>query len=251
MLDSHHPETTAIVHENMRMGIGVTGVLQASETQLSWLDAGYKFLRDFDLQYSDKVGCNPSVKLTTLKPSGTLSLLPGVTPGIHPGYAQYMYRRIRIASDNELVGLCRAHGYPIEYVRNFDGSEDRNTVVVTFPFSYPEGTIVAKDMTAIDQLEWIKRLQTEWSDNSVSCTVYYRKEELPLIREYLNQNYRDTFKSLSFLLHSEHGFEQAPYEEITKDMYDNLVRSTRPIVSVKAADFDSNDECASGACPIK
>jgi len=251
MLKSHQPGTEAIVHKNMRMGIGLTGVLQSTKEQLSWMDDGYLFLREFDEKYSKLKKVPPSVKLTTVKPSGTLSLLPGVTPGIHPAYSQYMYRRIRIAADHRLVQICKESGYPVEYQRNFDGSEDYNTVVVTFPFAYPEGTIVADQMTALEQIAWIKRLQSEWSDNSVSCTIYYRKEELPEIREYLAKNYRHSHKTLSFLLHSEHGFQQAPLEAITKEQYDELVASTRPINSVAEAEFEGDDECVSGACPIK
>ncbi len=250
-LPSHHPETERIVHKNMRMGIGLTGILQASKEQNSWMREGYEYLRDFDERYSELKDFNISVKLTTVKPSGTLSLLPGVTPGIHPAYAQYMYRRIRIAAGHPLVETCRSSGYPIEYVKNFDGSEDYNTVVVTFPFSYPEGTKLAAEMTALDQLEEIKRLQQDWSDNSVSCTVYYRKEEIPVIKKYLAQNYKDCHKSLSFLLHSDHGFQQAPYQEITKEEYDELVSKTRVISSLANAEFESSDECASGACPIR
>jgi ribonucleoside-triphosphate reductase (thioredoxin) len=250
-LPSHHPETEAVVHKNMRMGIGLTGILQASKEQNSWLSEGYEYLRDFDQRYSVMNGLNESIKLTTVKPSGTLSLLPGVTPGIHPAYAQYMYRRIRIAANHPLIEVCKRHGYPVEYSRAFDGSEDYNTVIVTFPFSYPEGTKLAKDMTAIDQLEEIKRLQRLWSDNSVSCTIYYRKEELPAIRDYLNKFYKNNHKSLSFLLHSDHGFAQAPYEEISKEQYEELVRKTTVIKRVEAVDFESSDECATGACPIK
>lgn len=250
-LPSHHPETERIVHKNMRMGIGLTGILQATPEQNSWMSEGYEYLRAFDEKYSELKDFNPSIKLTTVKPSGTLSLLPGVTPGIHPGYAQYMYRRIRIAASHELVETCRRHGYPVEYVKNFDGSEDYNTVVVTFPFSYPEGTKLAKDMTALDQLKEIKRLQRDWSDNSVSCTIYYRKEEIPAIRDYLAKYYKNNHKSLSFLLHSDHGFMQAPYEEITKEQYDELVSKTQIISSIGSAEFDSADECASGACPIR
>jgi ribonucleoside-triphosphate reductase len=250
-LPSHHPETERIVHKNMRMGISVTGIQQATEEQNSWLDEGYLYLRDFDDRYSELKDFQPSIKLTTVKPSGTLSLLPGVTPGIHPAYAQYMYRRIRIAANHELVDTCRNAGYPVEYVKNFDGSEDYNTVVVTFPFSYPEGTRLAKDMTAMDQLNEIRRLQRDWSDNSVSCTIYYRKEEIPEIKAYLKDHYKDNHKSLSFLLHSEHGFAQAPYEEITKERYDELVAKTCVINSIGNAEFESADECASGACPIR
>lgn len=250
-LKSHHPETEEVVHRNMRMGIGLTGILQASKEQNSWLSEGYEYLRDLDERYSVLNDFNTSVKLTTVKPSGTLSLLPGVTPGIHPAYAQYMIRRIRIASNHPLTDLCRKHGYPTEYHRNFDGSEDYNTVVVTFPYSYPEGTRLARDMSAIDQLMEIRRLQAEWSDNSVSCTVYYKKEEIPEIRMFLAKHYRNNFKSLSFLLHSDHGFAQAPYEEITREEYEKLAASVTPISEVAWADYDSSDECAGGACPVR
>jgi len=250
-LPCHLKETEDIVHKNMRMGIGVTGVLQATEEQRSWLNDTYRRLREFDFKYSHEHGFPESVKLTTVKPSGTLSLLPGVTSGCHPAYSQYMIRRIRIAADHALVQVCREHGYPVEYQRHFDGSEDHSTMVVSFPFCYPEGTKIAAEMTAIDQLEVVKWLQANWSDNSVSCTVYYRKEELPEIQKYLAKNYKNNHKSLSFLLHNEHGFHQAPLEEITKEAYDALVASTQLITHVDEALFDGGDECVSGACPVK
>jgi adenosylcobalamin-dependent ribonucleoside-triphosphate reductase len=250
-LPCHLEETADIVHSNMRMGIGVTGVLQATEEQRSWLSNAYEELRAFDKEYSAKHGFPESVKLTTVKPSGTLSLLPGVTSGCHPAYSKYMIRRIRISADHSLVQVCRDHGYPVEYQRNFDGSADHSTMVVSFPFCYPEGTKLAAEMTAIDQLEVVKWLQTTWSDNSVSCTVYYRKEELPEIKKYLAKNYKNNHKSLSFLLHNEHGFHQAPLEEITKEQYDELVAKTRLITKIDEATFDGGDECASGACPVK
>jgi ribonucleoside-triphosphate reductase (thioredoxin) len=252
LLESHHPETTAIVHKNMRMGIGLTGVLQASEEQLSWLEEGYQYLRDFDDKYSREIGVTQSVKLTTVKPSGTLSLLPGVTPGAHPGYAQYMLRRIRMSSSHELVQLCRDNGYPVEYALRIDGSEDYNTVVVTFPFRYPEGTKLAKDCTAVQQLEVIRMLQGKWSDNSVSCTIYYKIEELPEIKAYLKDKYKNTFKTLSFVLHKDHGFAQTPYEEITKEEYDALVAKVKPIHRISDLEMDYDDQdCLSGACPVK
>lgn len=251
-LDCHQKDTEYIVHKNMRMGIGVTGYLQATEEQRSWLSDCYLELRKYDKQYSKDRGFPVSIKLTTCKPSGTLSLLPGVTPGVHPGYARYMVRRIRVSSNHQLVTTCRTAGYPIEFVKNFDGTEDRNTVVISFPFFYPTGTILAKDMTAIDQMEWIKRLQTEWSDNSVSCTIYYKKEELPEIKEYLAKNYNKNFKTLSFLLHSEHGFEQAPFEEITEEQYNELVAKTIPITSGVDSQLNMDDkDCETGVCPIR
>jgi len=250
-LPCHNKETENVVFKNMRMGIGMTGIMQASPEQLSWCDEVYKHLREFDKQYSQYHGFNPSIKLTTVKPSGTLSLLPGVVPGVHPGYAQFMYRRITIATDNPLVGVCRKHGYPVEYKKNLDGTDDYSSVVVTFPFSYPEGTILAKDTTALSQLEWVRKMQEIWSDNSVSCTVYYRKEELPDIIEYLKKYYKNNHKSLSFLLHSNHGFAQAPYEEITEKEYKSLISKTTQIRYVDTAEFDGVDECPSGVCPVK
>lgn len=250
-LGCHNKETEKVVNTNMRMGIGVTGYMQASKKQKSWLKATYEYLREYDKVYSEKHDFPTSVKLTTCKPSGTLSLLPGVTPGCHPGYAQYMIRRISMSSNHPLVEVCRAHGYPTEYRLNFDGTQDYSTTIVSFPFSFPEGTVLAKDVSAIDQLKVVRDIQEQWSDNSVSCTVYYRKEELPEIKKYLAKHYANGHKSLSFLLHSDHGFKQAPYEEITKEQYDALVASTTLISSINDGDIGLDDECASGVCPIR
>ena len=117
---------------------------------------------------------------------------------------------------------------------------------------FPEHAVLASDVTAIDQLEAIKRVQTEWSDNSVSCTVYYRDKELPAIREYLSKNYNKNFKTLSFLRHSDHGFLQAPLEEITEEQYNELKASTTLITSMTAnLEFDDSNECEGGACPVR
>ena len=250
-LPCHQKITETIVHENMRMGIGVTGVLQSTEEQKSWLSEVYTDLRTYDNEYSDAHGFNRSIKLTTVKPSGTLSLLPGVTPGCHPAYARYMIRRIRISSDHGLVQVCKDHGYHVEYQQNFDGTEDRSTVVVSFPFRHPDHAVLAKDVTAIQQLETVKWLQEVWSDNSVSCTVYYRKEELPEIKKYLKKNYKQNHKSLSFLLHNEHGFKQAPLEEITEEQYNVLVANTTIISAIAEANIGLEDDCESGVCPVR
>lgn len=251
-LPCHAEETEEIVHKHMRMGIGVTGYLQATEEQRSWLGDAYLELRKFDKEYSKEHGWTESIKLTTCKPSGTLSLLPNVTPGVHPAYSKYYLRRIRIASNNPLVETCRQNGYDIEYQKNFDGTDDKNTVIVSFPISVPDGTVVAKDLTAIQQMEYVKRLQTEWSDNAVSCTVYFRPEELPEIKKWLKKNYNKGVKTMSFLLHKDHGFAQAPYEEITKERFEEYSSKVKPIVSGDVTDDQLESmECASGVCPIK
>jgi len=246
-------ETEDIVHKNMRMGIGVTGYLQASDEQRSWLSECYNLLRRYDTEYSEKNGFNPSIKLTTVKPSGTLSLLAGVTSGAHPAYSEFYIRRIRMSSDSPVVNVCRKNGFPLEFQRNFDGTEDHSTVVVSFPCKFPKGTLLANDMTAVDQLEVIKRLQTEWSDNAVSVTIYYRKHELDEIKAWLVSNYFNV-KSVSFLLHNEHGFDQAPLEEITEEKYLELSATVVPISSfdstINLDDMDIAD-CEGGACPVR
>jgi ribonucleoside-triphosphate reductase len=246
-------ETEEIVHKNMRMGIGVTGYLQATEEQRTWLSDCYNYLRSYDAEYSKMKGFNPSIKLTTVKPSGTLSLLAGVTSGAHPAYSQYYIRRIRMASDSPIVNVCRKNGYPVEYQRNFDSTEDHSTVIVSFPCKFPKGTLLANDMTAVDQLNVIKRLQTEWSDNAVSVTIYYRKDELEQIKEWLATNYFNV-KSVSFLLHNEHGFDQAPLEEITEEMFHKLSENVVTITSfdetINLDDMDIAD-CEGGACPVR
>lgn len=251
-------ETEKIVHKNMRMGIGITGYLQATEEQKQWLPDCYEFLRKFDEEYSALHGFPKSIKLTTCKPSGTLSILAGVTPGVHPGYARYYIRRIRIASESKLIQIARDHGYPVEYSRNFDGTDDHTTQIISFPFKLSDETVIAENCTAIQQLEYVKRLQTDWSDNAVSVTVYYRKHEIPEIKEWLAKNYNDCVKTVSFLLHSDHGFQQAPYEQITKERYEEMISQCRPITSVegicyreeKEEDLAQN-ECPGGACPLR
>jgi len=246
-----HEETTKVVHKNMRLGLGVTGICQSID-KLEWLDECYKELRKFDKQWSKERGWNESIKLSTCKPSGTLSLLSGSTPGIHPAYSQHYIRRVRIGATDPLVAYCRSLGYPIEFVLNFDGSYDHNTCVVSFPCESSEQTILAKDMSAIQQLEMVKNLQTIWSDNSISVTVYYKKEELTGIKEWLKHNYDNSIKSVSFLLHSDHGFAQPVLQEITKEEYTELTSKLQPIHIIKSSGEDIEGiECASGVCPVK
>jgi ribonucleoside-triphosphate reductase (thioredoxin) len=254
-------DTENIVHKNMRMGLGITGFCMCTDEQKTWLSDCYTFLRSFDKSYSKRHKFPTSIKLTTVKPSGTLSLLAGVTAGVHPAFSQYYIRRIRVSSGSPLIDLAKKHNYHVEYIRNFDGTFDRTTMVIEFPYKLPEHAILAKNCSAIQQLENAKFLQTHWSDNSVSITVYYKKEELPEIKQWLLKNYNNSVKTVSFLLHSEHGFLQAPLEEITKDQYENLIKNTIPITSVEGvcvpyfSELETNltdkDICAGGSCPIR
>lgn len=248
-----------VISKNLRTGQGLTGVFQKNTEQVAaWADAAYRHLEKVDVAFSKELTAaygrkiNTSIKLTTVKPSGTLSLVAGVSPGLHPEYSSFYIRRIRMASNSSIVDACRKSGYPVEPVIRFDGTRDLGTVVVEFPVKAREGSVVAKEVTAISQLEMAKMLQTNWSDNSVSVTVYYRKEELPEIKQWLSENYDTGVKTVSFLLHSEHGFVQAPYEEITEKEYERRAKNLKPLDLSGSHDemYDTSD-CAGSACPVK
>jgi ribonucleotide reductase alpha subunit len=252
-LDYPYAKTTEIVRKNARLGQSVTGILQVNEDKIQWLDEAYKHLREFDKTYSAEKGWPESVRLTTVQPSGTLALLPGNTPGIHPGFAQYYIRRVRFGAADPLVAGCRARGYKVQWDIGIDGREDHTKYVVEFPCESPEGAVLAGNMTAVEQLEWVKKMQTVWADNAVSVTVYYRKEELDSIKEWLSKNYDKGVKSVSFLLHSDHNFPLPPYEEITKDEYAKMVSRidfSVPLVPSQSEMLDLGD-CSTGACPVR
>ena len=247
-----HEETNRIVHKNMRLGLGVTGVCQSLD-KLDWLDDCYVALRNFDKSWSKHRGWSESIKLTTIKPSGTLSLLGGATPGVHPAFSQYYMRTVRMSSSDALVQTCKDMGYHVEFLVNFDGTENRDTVVVYFPCKTPEGSILTKDMDVIKQLDMVKKLQTVWSDNAVSVTAYYKPEELESLKVWLKDNYENNIKSVSFLLFKDHGFKQAPYQEIDESAYLTASAKVKPLTSMSTGNTEMLDmaECAGGACPIR
>jgi adenosylcobalamin-dependent ribonucleoside-triphosphate reductase len=249
-----YEKTSSIVHKNARLGQSITGILQCDEKQIGWLSDAYSFLKEYDKAYSAENGWNPSVRLTTVQPSGTLSLLPGVTPGIHPAFAPYYIRRVRFSSVDPLVDACRRRGYKVTWDMGLDGREDHSRYVIEFPCKSPENSILAANMTAIEQLEWVKKMQTIWADNAVSVTVYYRKEELPLIKDWLSKNYNSSVKSVSFLLHVDHNFALPPYEEISKEEYEKASAKLDLSVPLQENSMDLTidfDDCATGACPIR
>lgn len=253
-LEYPYEKTTKIVTKNARLGQSVTGILQADKKQLDWLSPTYEYLSGLDEEYSAEHNFPTSVRLTTVQPSGTLALLPGVTPGVHPAFAPYYVRRVRFGSSDPLVDACRRRGYPIKWDIGIDGREDHTRYVVEFPCQSPEGAVLAKDMTAVEQLEWVKSMQTVWADNAVSVTVYYRPEELDGIKEWLSKNYDKGLKSVSFLLHSDHNFPLPPYEECSRDEYEKMLSKidfSVPLVQTSVSEDVDFGECATGACPIK
>lgn len=248
-----HEETNKIVHKNMRLGLGVTGICQSLD-KVPWLDKCYVELRKFDKSWSKERGWPESIKLTTVKPSGTLSLLGGATPGVHPAYSKYYMRTVRMSSSDKLVQICKDLGYHTEFLLNFDGTENHDTVVVYFPCETPDGAILADEMGVIKQLDMVKELQRVWSDNAVSVTAYYEPTELNELKAWLKENYKNNIKSVSFLLRQKHGFKQAPYQEIDKDAYLKAKEKVKPLSNINinaGGELLQGIECDGGVCPIR
>jgi ribonucleoside-triphosphate reductase len=250
-----HPKTNEVVSRNHRIGVGVTGFLQAPHLRdPDIFDGVYAHLEDVDRKASREHNCNLSIKLTTVKPSGTMSLLAGVSPGVHAEFSEYYIRRITFAVEDPIVEQARERGYNMEPKYNIDGSRDFNTMIIDFPCKAREGSIVAKGYPALSQLDNLNFLQTYWADNAVSMTCYMGPEEIPVVQDWLRTNYTDTVKTASFSQHSEHGFRQAPYEEITRDQYLEASSSVKPInfiVDHELREMIDSQECTAGGCPVK
>jgi len=244
-------ESDEITSKNMRLGLGVTGIAQ-SAGKLGWLSPTYDHLRRLDQDWSERHGWPVSKRLTTVKPSGTLSLLAGVTPGVHPGYSRYHIRRVRMSVGDPLLQYCADKGYNVEWVKNLDGTVSDRTKLVEFPCEFPAGTLLADHVSAIQQMNLQRNLQEVWADNAVSVTIYIHPGELEHVKEYLRENW-STMKSISFLPHSEHGFAQAPLEKITEEEYLEM-RShlTDDLVGLQGGLSELlDDDCVSGSCPIR
>jgi ribonucleoside-triphosphate reductase len=264
LLPCHWKITEDITRKNMRMGIGITGVCDVGKEKLDWLSDAYEELREYDKEYSHANGMMTSVKLTSVKPSGTLSLLPGVSPGCHPTLYRYYIRRVTLAIDSEVARVCKLNGYNTPMKVEINGELDPRSVMAEFPCRVPDTAIVSDDIDVIQHLEIVKRLQHDWSDNAVSCSIYYEKEDIPRIKEWLKLNYKDNIKTLSFMLKykpkkdsnskEDKGFgSQLPYEEITKEQYEEMIKTCKPITSLSnhRGVGEILVECDNGMCPIK
>lgn len=250
----HQPMIQSVVHRNMRIGTGITGCLASPLFNPKTLDKVYAAIQEENVKYSKELKVPESIRTTVVKPSGTVSKLLDQQgyEGIHPAFSRYIIQRIRFAANDPLIPVLRAAKHQMEPVIRFDGTYDNNTMVVDFYVEAPEGMPVAdEDWDTWKQLDVVKMAQEHWADQSVSVTVYYRKEEIAELKLWLADNLQ-YIKTISFLCHSDHGFKQAPKEKITKDQFARL--SAR----VKAIDFDEiaegdleSQECVSGACPIR
>ncbi|GAG01968.1 unnamed protein product, partial [marine sediment metagenome] len=233
LVNTHWKETNAVMLKNRRMGISQTGIIEAfvkhgRRNMLEWSDNGYKYLKKIDEVYSDWLCIPKSIKLTTVKPSGTVSLLPGVTPGIHYPHSEYYIRRVRISKNSDLIEPIRAAGYYFE-----DDSYSDNSYVIEFPIHEEYFDRSKNDVSIWEQAENAAAYQKYWSDNQVSITITFKPElEANQIKHVL-ECYEDKLKSVSFLPIKEHGYKQAPYEEISKEKYEELISKTKPFTLEK------------------
>ncbi len=251
-LEYPYERTTKITRKNRRLGLNITGFAQLTEEQRSWINEAYEYIEAFDTEYSAANGIPKSVRLTTVQPGGTLPLLAGVLSATGVAHSEYFIRRVRFGSEDPLLIGLRARGHKTCYDIGLDGKEVRNRIVVEFPCKAPEGTPTRHTTTAISQLEAVKWAQTHWADNAVSCTVNYKAEELPEIKEWLKQNYDNSVKSVSFLLSEDHGFPLPPLEEITKEQYDQMVSKLDFSFPLLESSSDLLDlGCDNGACPVR
>jgi len=251
----HHAKSDEVVKRNRRIGTGITGCLQSPLFNPESLDRAYAAIQDENIKYSKELGIPESIRTTVVKPSGTISKVFDMNgyEGIHAAYSRYFIQRVRFSATDQLVPLLSAAGHRIEPVLRFDGTIDPNTVVVDFYEQAPEGAPVAdEDWTTWKQLDVLKMAQKHWADQAVSVTVYYKREDLPQLKVWLDDNLK-YLKTISFLCHSEHGFKQAPKEKISKEDFEKLSEKISPIDVDEVGTGDDLDgtECVNGACPIK
>lgn len=243
-----------VVKRNRRIGTGITGCLQSPLFNPKTLDRVYAAIQDENRKYSKELGIPESIRTTVIKPSGTMSKVFDMQgyEGIHAAYSRYYIQRIRFAATDALVPQLKAAGHHVEPVIRFDGTLDHSTVVVDFYERAPEGAPVAdEDWDTWKQLDVVKMAQRHWADQSVSVTVYYKKEEIQQLKQWLGENLKYV-KTISFLCHSDHGFKQAPKEAITADAFYRLSEKVRPLEGDIVGDGDLDGaECAGGACPVK
>jgi len=253
LIPTHDPNANAIIGRNRRIGTSVSGITQAIQrfgfrSFIQMLDKGYQYLRQLDNIYARWLCVPNSIKLTSVKPSGTISLLTGATPGIHFPESEYYIRNIRFDPGSPLLERLEAAGYPVE-----PSIQKDNTLVVSFPVRQELFSKSKYDVTVWEQFELASQIQKHWSDNQVSVTITVQEGEAQDVPRCLSM-YESRLKSVSMLPLGEHGYKQAPYIPITKAEYDKMMRKLKPLdfnVSEKECHDQEDKFCDSESCEIK
>lgn len=230
---THWPETNRVMLRNRRIGCSVSGVAQfISQRSLhelrDWLEQGYTAIQTYDQKYSDWFAIPRSIKTTSVKPSGTVSLLAGATPGMHYPESRFYIRRMRLSAMSELVAPLQDAGYPIEPAA--DGGSSANTVVVEIPVDVGAGVRTASEVPMWEQLSLAAFLQRHWADNQVSCTVTFDPATEGRMLEPALDFFQYQLKGISFLPKLAQGaYKQMPYEAIDEAEYQRRLAALKPL----------------------
>jgi len=252
LLPTHRRETNEVVFKNRRIGVSISGIVDALEEMgkerfFKMLDLGYMRAKEHNKSLAEEAGIPASVRVTTVKPSGTISFLAGVNPGMHHPPFRYALRRIRISDSSPLCRVLKKSGLNKE-----DDLYSPNTMVFEFPICYKKGKELSST-TASEQFELLADLQRVWSDNMVSCTIAFDRDKeadrLPLLLE----KYVPLIKSVSLLPHTKKGvYKQMPYECITKEEYEKMTKVLQPVEwsGLRGSDGQDSRFCYEGECGI-
>ncbi|MDD3591151.1 MAG: fused protease/ribonucleoside-triphosphate reductase [Sulfurovum sp.] len=223
LLPTHRPESNAVIVRNRRIGVSLSGIadmldeLGAAELTRR-LRKGYKLVVSANRELAARAGIPASIRVTTVKPSGTISQLAGVSSGMHFPPFRYAVRRMRVGSASAICKVLKRAGIPCE-----EDLYSKNTTVFEFPL-YLGKTRKASSVSAWEQFSLLAMLQREWSDNMVSCTVYFDPEDEGAQIEQMLAQFAPLIKSVSMLPHTRSGaYRQMPYEGITKEEYEKRV----------------------------
>lgn len=250
---THWPKTNHIMQRNRRIGASMSGIAQFVASRgihelHEWCHAGYKAIQQHDDYISSKFRVPQSIKTTSIKPSGTVSLLAGATPGMHFPESRYYIRRVRMAETSSMIPSLVSAGYHVEK------TDEPGTVVVEFPIDAGEGVRTLDEVSMWEQLGMAAFLQKHWADNQVSCTVTFDpKTEGPQLQHALDL-YQYDLKGVSFLPRVEMGaYKHMPYEAISKEKYEELHAKLRPLdlSSDSSVNNDVPDKfCDAAGCSI-
>jgi len=252
---THWPETNRVMLRNRRIGTSMSGIAQFITNRgihelKDWAEAGYAELQKWDELYSEWFAIPRSIKLTSVKPSGTVSLLAGATPGLHYPESRFYIRRVRLSNHSKLLTPLKNAGYKIEPAF---GSE-QSTVVVEIPVDVGEGIRTVNDLSMWEQLSLTAFMQKYWSDNQVSSTITFDPKteghQLPSALNYFQYQ----LKGISFLPKTEIGaYKQMPYEEITEEEYIEQRSNLKYLSFVKVRGEEAEIErfCDSQTCLIE
>ncbi len=206
--------------------------------------------------YAKKFGINPSTAVTCVKPSGTVSQLVDAASGLHPRHSQYYIRRIRISATDALFQMLKDQKVPF-HPEVGQSKDEATTYVLEFPIKAPQGATFKDDLTAIEQLEYWKMVKENYTEHNPSVTISVGQNEWIAVANWVYEHW-DMIGGLAFLPREEHVYTLAPYEEITEENYNAMMKDFPDIDFSQILIYEKDDEtqgakelaCMAGVCEI-